>query len=266
MRLARLLVTCALAMPAGAAAEVELRNDSFEDGQPVVFQAGFVAGEMGASRFVAPEADRTLVKVQFLFGGATTTQTMTLKVFDDSAETDQPGDTLLFTGDVDVVGSDTAMQEIPIPFLVVLPRVFRVGIQFQHTGVPTIANDNDMTNTPGRNFLFVSNGTWISSATAGVKGDWIIRPFISGEPGPVGGPCAANGDCPAGEFCDTGAGMCTFECRNGNDCGGGTCNSLGQCVDGGGGGCCDSSGGETAALGAGLFGILVLRRRRRCAA
>jgi uncharacterized protein (TIGR03382 family) len=261
MRLASVLVICALGAP--AAAEVELRNDSFEDGDPVVFQGGFAIGDIGASRFIAPEADRMLLKVQLLFGAATTTKTMALKVFDDSAETDQPSDSLLFNIDVSLVGSDTAMQEIPVPFLVVLPRVFRVGLEFKHGGVPTIANDNDMTNTEGRNFIF-SGGTWHKSNTLGVKGDWIIRPFISGDAGPVGGPCSANPDCPIGEFCDTAAGTCAFECRNGNDCNGDTCNSLGQCVDGG-GGCCDSSGGGEAWLGAGLFGVLVLRRRRRCA-
>ena len=85
----------------------------------------------------------------------------------------------------------------------------------------------------------------------------------------LGGPCAANPDCPAGEFCDTAAGTCTFECRTDPDCGTGTCNSLGQCVggdDGGGGGCCQSSrDGELPALmfGTGLVGLLI--RRRRCA-
>ena len=55
------------------------------------FQGGFVAGEIGASRFVAPEAGRTLLKVQLLYGGATAQRTVTLRVFDDSAGTDAPG-------------------------------------------------------------------------------------------------------------------------------------------------------------------------------
>src|SRR5262245_4873607 len=50
------------------AGELELKNDGFIDNTAAGFQAGFVAGEMGASRFVAPDAGRQLLKVHFIFG------------------------------------------------------------------------------------------------------------------------------------------------------------------------------------------------------
>jgi len=250
-----------------AAADVELKNDSFIDGQAVVFSGGFGIGDIGASRFVAPEAGRILTKVQLLFGAATTTKTMTLRVYDDTAGTDTPGN-MLFFGDFEMAGSDTAMQELQPDMPVELPAQFRIGLEFQHQGVPTIANDNDMTNAADRNYLFAPNlGGWLKSSTAGVKGDWIIRAFIDGEGGPIGQVCTGNGDCPTGEFCDTDIGACTFECRTTDDCNGNICNSLGQClIDASEGGCCrtDRGGGEVAALfGIGLVAILL--RRRRCA-
>ena len=64
MRLA-LPILCVLA--GTAAADVELKNDSFTEGAQVAFQGGFVSGEIGASRFTAPEAGRQLLKVQLLF-------------------------------------------------------------------------------------------------------------------------------------------------------------------------------------------------------
>ncbi len=277
MRFALPLV-CALATT--AAADVELKNDGLQTGQMGAAQGGFVAGEIAASRFVAPDAGRTLLKVQLLYGGATATRTITLRVFDDTAGTLDPGSPL-YTGDFQLTGSNDALQEIATTDMqVVVPAQFRVGIQFgdgcpaapQPCGAPSVVSAQD-TIDPTKNFIFAIPGGWISSQTAGVSGNWVIRAFVSGTggpgpgpgPGPSGGDCTANPDCPTGEFCDTAAGSCTFECRTSPDCGDGTCNSLGQCVGGGdGGGCCQSSrdGELPALLGVGVLGLLVLRRRR----
>ncbi len=247
------------------------------------FQAGFAAGEIGASRFVAPEAGRTLLKVQLLYGGATANRTVTLRVFDDSAGTDTPGSEL-YSGDFQLTGSNSSIQEIATTDVTVtLPQQFRVGIEFQDAGLPSIARDDDGTIDAAKNYIKANGLGWVKSQTLGLTGDWIIRAFVSdgaggggdaGNPNnpdggvpPMGGPCSANPDCPDGQFCDTAVGSCTFECRFDEDCGGGTCNTLGQCVGGGGsgGGCCqtDGGGGETGALlGVGVLGMLVLRRRR----
>ena len=276
---------------ATAQAQLTLQNDGFVSGGTAGAQGGFVAGEIGASSFVAPSAGRTLQQVVLFFGGAAGTQTVTLHVWDDTAATTAPG-AMLFEGDFQVMASDQNLSSLDVSAMnVVVPARFRVGIEFQHAGYPSIARDADGL-TPNRNFLYGNLGLgteWYASATAQVPGDWIIRAVVSdggtgtpdagtggpdaGTGGPdagTGGTCNGNAECPLGQFCDTQLHTCTFECRTADDCGGGTCNSLGQCVaaEGDGGGCCSTgsatTGGMLGALGlAGAVGLLVTRRRRR---
>jgi hypothetical protein len=285
MRILALLGVMLTSAPAWA--EVELKNDGFVNNQAAAFQAGFVAGEIAASRFVAPEAGRQLLKVQLLYGGATATRTVTLKVFDDTAGTNTPG-AELYSGDFSLTGSNTAISEIvTTDMTVTLPMQFRVGVVFGDgcpapptpCGAPSVASDTDNTIDAAKNYIFAVPGGWIRSQTAGLSGDWIIRAFITdgavvppdGAPGVdagVGADCNGNAECPVGQFCENNA--CTFDCREDTDCGGGTCNSLGQCVGGTGGGegggCCQTGRGGGAVgmliFGA-LFGFGVLRRRRR---
>lgn len=265
-----------------AYADQELKNDGFSSGGTAGFQGGFVSGEIGASRFVAPSAGLNLLKVQLLFGGGSTaTQNVILHVWDDTSGAMAPG-TELFIGTFSVMGSDSAMHELIMPGVTVVPQQFRIGIEFTHAGAPSIARDADNTIDAAKNYIFASGGLgWQRSQTFGLTGDWIIRAIVSGgaasPDGPPGGSdagvgpgedCSGNADCPAGQFCDTQQGSCTFECRVSEDCGEGTCNSLGQCVgSGGGGGCCQTDrGGEIGALLLGLlvFGLLLGRRRRCC--
>src|SRR5438552_4181440 len=90
----RLAASLALVMfgVATARADVTLQNDGFASGDAVQFEGGFAVNEIGASRFVAPDPARQLLKVQLLFGGGSMAQrTITLKVYDDTAGTDNPG-------------------------------------------------------------------------------------------------------------------------------------------------------------------------------
>ena len=296
MRLVRLTTSAFFLLCLGATgrahAQLELKNDSFVTGQAAGFQSGFVDGEIGAARFVAPSA-RQLLSVRLLFGPDATTETITLQVWDDSAGTTAPG-ALIFDGDFQLTGSASNMHELDVSGMnVFVPMQFRVGIQFQHDGVPAIARDSDGNFAPGRNFIFFIPGGW-GAAFPPVPGDWIIRAVVAdgggtpdagvtpdantGSPdASTGGPdagsgnvCTGNGDCEIGEYCDLDVRTCTFDCRHDSDCpGSGECNSLGQCIgaDGGGGGCCEtSSSGGAGALGAiglaGLVGLVVARRRR----
>jgi uncharacterized protein (TIGR03382 family) len=77
--------------------------------------------------------------------------------------------------------------------------------------------------------------------------------------------CITEAQCPAGQYCQTRTGTCTFECKAATDCGAGrTCNEHGQCLaDPDSGGCgCDSSGGPAPMLVLGTFALLFRRRRR----
>lgn len=282
-----------------AHAQITLQNDTFQSGDTLGAQGGFDPGEIGASRFIAPAAGRTLQSVLLFFGGAPGTRTITLHVWDDSAGLLAPGASL-FSGDFDLMGSDQNLSQIDLSGMsIVLPQQFRVGIEMHNMGAPALARDVDMTIARDRNYLYGNLGLgvqWYQSYDAGLRGDWIIRAVVSdaggggpdagttgpdagttgpdaGTAGPdagTGGTCNGNAECPVGQFCDTQLHSCTFECRTSDDCGGGTCNSLGQCLaaDGDSGGCCSAgtttTGGMLGALGlAGAVGLLVTRRRRR---
>jgi len=177
LALAFFLPMLVLSAVAAVAQEVLLQNDSFVAGQSVTFQGGFVAAEMAGSRLVpAGTAPWRVNRVQLLFGGATSTQTITLHVYDDTAGTPTPG-AELFTGDFAVTGSNNAMQEIDLTSSnIQVTGPFRVAIEFQHAGVPSVASDLDGTINATRNFIFSpSFPGWLQSNLLGLTGDWIIR-------------------------------------------------------------------------------------------
>jgi hypothetical protein len=164
-----------------AAQETILQNDGYVDGQSVGFQAGFIASEMAASRFLPTGSSPWRVnRVRFLFGGATTTQTIRLHIWEDGAGTTNPG-TQRFASDYVVTGSNTAMQEIDLTANNVLVNgQFRAAIEFQHNGLPSVARDGDGTIQPTKNFIFTpSGGGWFQSSAVGVTGDWIIRAGVT---------------------------------------------------------------------------------------
>lgn len=175
----------AVTATAGFAAETILQNDSFVPGQAVGFQSGFVAGEAGAVRLTPPGPfPMTLTRVQFLFGGATGTRTVTVRVWNDSAGTPAPG-AELYSGDFQITAADDALQEIDLSGSgVQVTGVFRVGIEFQHDGTPSIARDANGI-TSARNFIYAQGLGWVDSALFGLTGDWVIRAGV--QPSSEGG-------------------------------------------------------------------------------
>ncbi|HEY1554403.1 MAG TPA: hypothetical protein VGF94_06180 [Kofleriaceae bacterium] len=274
-------VVVLVAVGSFAQADDTLQNDGFQSGDMAVAEGGFAVGEIAASRFVAPDAARQLLQVQLIFGGGSGSAAVTLVTWDDSAGTTDPG-TMLSMDDFQLTGSDSALQEMDVSSEnIIVPQQFRVGIQFQAAGYPSVMRDNDGTIAADKNYIDANGVGWAESQSLGVQGDWIIRAVVSGSGGAsdagvtvdAGGDvtCTGNGGCPVGEYCDTTAHSCTFDCRTASDCGGGgaTCNSLGMCVNGergGGGGCCRAdtgSGSGAAALAIGVLGVLQRRRRAR---
>ena len=169
-----------------------LQNDGFVDGQPVAFQGGFVSGEMAGSRFLPTGTGPWRVnRVQFLLGGSTSTVTITLRIFDDAAGTNAPG-AELFSGDFLVSGSDVVLQEVDlVANNVVVTGQFRVGIEFQHSGYPSVARDGDGTINTTRNFIYSpSIPGWLPSNLFGLTGDWVIRAGVqpTGSGGGTGAP------------------------------------------------------------------------------
>ncbi len=173
----------ALALTHGAlAVEDELSNDGFTSGAAVTFQAGFIAGEVAASRFVPQIACPCVItKITLLFGGSTETRNMGISVWDDTPGGDSPGN-LLFTGDVALTGSNVALQEIDLSLTpIIVSGPFRVGLEFNHSGTPSVATDLDGTINAAANFILADLGGltfWFTSSTLGVSGDFVIRATV----------------------------------------------------------------------------------------
>ena len=187
-----LVTLLTLAAATVSAQESILQNDAFVDGQSAGFQGGFAAGEIGAVRLTPPGPfPMDVTRVQLLFGGATTTQTVTLRIWDDSAGTGTPG-AELYHGDYQLTGSDTLLQELDLTGQgVQVTGPFRVGIEFQHGGAPSIARDNNGINA-ARNFIFAPGLGWFDSAVFGLTGDWIIRAGVQPSGGGTGGTVVQN--------------------------------------------------------------------------
>ncbi|MEO7328703.1 MAG: hypothetical protein ABI193_09010 [Minicystis sp.] len=237
-----------LLFSSAARAQVELKNDSFVDGDPVGFQSGFVTTEMGAARFTPPTPGVALLKVQILFGGGVdgAKKDVILHVYDDSALEDTPG-TELYVSKYALTAADMALQEMTIsdpPVLVNGP--FRVAIEFTADGLPSIARDSDGTILAEGNFIFVKGGGWKRSSELGVTGDWIIRAFVDdggagGSGGAGGGTTTSTTSTTAGTTTGTGGSSSTTGA-------GGDCNSADACTTGGtNDGCsCRAAGSEPA--------------------
>src|SRR5262245_21370037 len=104
----------ALATTAATAQETVLQNDGVVSGQSVGFQAGFVTGEIAASRFVPSGSPSYVVKrIQLLFGGGVGSEAITLRIWNDVVGTTSPGSEL-FSGDFLLTGSNTDLQEIDL--------------------------------------------------------------------------------------------------------------------------------------------------------
>jgi hypothetical protein len=160
-----------------------LHNDGWVDGQPVGFQAGFQPGEIAAARFVpGGPCPCTLDQLRLLFGGAPDSESVILHVWDDSALTDAPG-AELYSSTLQLTGSDDFLQELDLTVAgITVTGPFRVGLEFQHTGLPSVARDGDGI-TPGRNFVLADGVGWVESSTLGVTGDWVLRAVVDSLPG-----------------------------------------------------------------------------------
>jgi hypothetical protein len=274
MRLVPLLVLAGLtglSTPAGAESPptTVLQNDSFTGGNSAGLVLSFDAGNIIASRFTAPGTGSALIQVIVAFGGGgggPAQVPVTLKVWDDTAQTDAPGAELYSSPEMLMNPATPQLQFISLAGVGV-PDRFRVGIVLSSAAPPMIGHDTDGISNTANNFVFRTGTGWTKSQSNGIPGDWIIRANVFGGSGGGGGTGACFGvDCPAGQFCDDATQQCTFECRTDNDCGGALCNSNGQCVGEGGVGCCQAgtgAGGQIAAGGLALGVLALLLRRRR---
>lgn len=253
-------------VPLVSADIIELKNDGFTSGQVAGFQGGFIVDEIGAVRLDPPGVGPfQVVEIQLLFGGATTSQNVTLQIWNDNGGPN-PG-AVVYQADYTLMGSNEAFSSVDLSGNnVYVDGSFRVGIQFQHDGVPSIARDNDGTIKPSHNFIFAS-GFWAQSNLYGLTGDWVIRAVVDDgisttpdagvtpdasmlpdagvgpdagdntpdagdntpDAGMGGQSCMVHSECPTGQYCDEDD-TCTYDCRVDYDCGNDMrCTSLGMC-------------------------------------
>lgn len=159
-----------------------LANDTWQDGQPLAFQGGFVSGEMAAVRLDPNQPGSfPLSSVHFFFGSTTSMQEIRLHIWQDGGGTNPGAE--LFAENYVLTGSESAWQMIDLSNEnITIDGTFRVGIEFTHSGYPSVSRDSDGINT-GRNFIYASDGNWYDSSLFGLTGDWIVRAVIDG-----GGP------------------------------------------------------------------------------
>ena len=168
-----------LAAFSGSAGATDLINDSWSDGQAASFQAGFVSGEIGASRFVpAGPCPCYLTQITLLYGGGSATRTIRVHVWEDGAGLFSPGPEI-YAGDFELTGANNALQLIDLSAAgIFVNGPFRVGIEFFDAGVPSIARDGDASIQPNTNFILVNGLVWAPSELLGLTGDWIIRAHV----------------------------------------------------------------------------------------
>jgi hypothetical protein len=163
-------------MPAAANFEFTLRNDSWSPAGSENFVGGFLANEIAAARLTPPNTEPAqVIAVQFLFGGAVETRTITLHIWDDAALTLNPGGEL-FSANYLIPADDEALQVIDLSGEnVVVTGTFRVGIEFSAAALPATAVDTDGL-TPNRNFI--NTGVWFANSNVKLNNDWIIRAVV----------------------------------------------------------------------------------------
>ena len=279
---------------------IELRNDELDQQGNAAFQSGFVSGEMGAVT-LGPVADAFEVrKVRFLYGpdqgvgggggsgGGPGDYEVTLRIYQDDGNTD-PG-SLLHENTYVVVPASDSIQEIDLTASAIgLPSgsSFRVAIEMDHDGPPSIARDDDGCDG-ARNWIYGAispdPAAWHDYCALGGLGDFVIRAEVetgasssgtggggTGGGGVGGGGVGGAASCAPGESLScvgsdgcSGTQVCADDGSGFGDCSCGSAPAAGASDDGcgcalpGGGG-----SGKVALLVGSLILLLAASRRRR---
>jgi hypothetical protein len=170
-----LVLVAALGAAPASAIEITLQNDTFAGGA-AGFQAGFVTGEVAAARFDPPGPfPMNVTGVQFLFGDIAVQQVVILYIWEDDLGANLPGAEIYSEGFM-ATGSSAALNSINLSGAgVQVNGPFRVGLEFTHDGLPSIARDTDGTIDTANNFLRANGFGWFPSSLFGLAGDWILR-------------------------------------------------------------------------------------------
>jgi uncharacterized repeat protein (TIGR01451 family) len=174
------------------AAEVTVKNDSLVDNGAAVIQAGFIAGEKGASWLTSP-CDGNIVAVQVLWlsltggGGQTLGGSIEIRrggTYPAPGEiAQQINGPVLTDGVINEYRYLDDNSTIPLIVPVTANETFVVAYAFDADPPaigPSLVVDNDGI-LPGRNAIFAIAGPvslWLSSETFNVDGDWVLRAVV----------------------------------------------------------------------------------------
>ena len=160
---------------------VNLQIDGFTNGGAKGFQAGFIAGETAEVTLGPVSSTFQVTYVQFIFGGKGATPTsrdIVLKIYKDIG-VGTPG-TQLFTGTYSIAASDNSMQQIDLRDSKIMVNgggSIRVAIEMTAAGIPSLAVDKDGTVSGTANWI-KTGGSWVTSTSLGLSGDFIIRATV----------------------------------------------------------------------------------------
>src|SRR5205814_2656697 len=180
---------------AAPAQDTILHNDSFKAGDAVVFDDAFYAGERAAVRLLPPGPfPMQVTRAQLILGQRPGTETIRLKVWEDAAQTVDPG-AQLFSADFTLTSSDTLLQEIDLrSYGIFVSGPFRLGVEFLQNPPPSISYDSDGIGAVDRNFVCNEAGEWHVAEPYGIEGDWILRAGVVPTSGTIFGDGFESGD------------------------------------------------------------------------
>jgi MYXO-CTERM domain-containing protein len=200
-----------LTASSASADELELKHDGFVDQGQATCQQGFAIGDEAAVSFTHDQ-DYSLLGVEFLFCGATTTEPVTVRIYRETGGA-VPGE-MIYEADYQITGAMDALSQINLAsegLTFSAGESFRFSLRLQHAGAPGLASDNDGNVVPDTSWIYDTlSSSWSEASDFGVSGDWIMRATIdtvaSGTGGAGGMPTTSTATMMSGVGGQGGAG------------------------------------------------------------
>ena len=162
---------------------VNLQIDGYSDGGNKNFVETTISGTEIAISLGTVSNTFQVTFINFLFGGAGNTPTnreIILKIYKENGAID-PG-TLLYSSNYTVSSSNTVMQTLDISDKsVTVSGGGSIRVSFEMTdeiGFPSFAQEFDGIYLDTKNWVKDPIGTWKSSDTFGLNGNWVIRATV----------------------------------------------------------------------------------------
>jgi hypothetical protein len=205
------------------AAEVTLKNDSFQSGGPSIVVGDFVAGERAAARFTSP-CDGAIVAVQIAWLADPSTGGQSIEdsiIIYDAPSFPMPGGVLevleapvLTDGAINEFRFLDENNAVPLNVPVTQGQQFVVALQFFNPtnvngGSPSVIEDTDGCQG-GKNLVFASPGLWANFCSFGASGDFVIRAVVDCD-ALTGACCLPDGSCDVMSAADCSAAGGTYQ-------------------------------------------------------